>query len=103
MGVEIPIPECQKNYIFDQKKRRRAYHLKVTPPMYVPSKSDVRRTFAAGSVANDGNSCMYVATHVKTAAKPTKLQEINRNEVLWHFEAIKSRPHKIYEPVKRSN
>lgn len=49
-------------------------NLKVTPPMYVPSKSDVRNTFAAGSVANEGNSCMYVATHVRTAAKPTKLQ-----------------------------
>lgn len=41
--------------------------------MYVPSMSAVRKTFAAGSVANEGNSCMYVATQVKTAAKPTKL------------------------------
>lgn len=79
-------------------------HLNVTPPIYVPSKSDVRKTFAAGSVASDGNSCMYVATHVKTAAAPTKLlicqycklfffvktRRYNNNESLLMTEPVKS-------------
>lgn len=59
-------------------------YLNVTPPMNVPRMVAVSRTFAAGLVANVGNSCIYVATHVKTAAKPTKLQneihtEMNTN------------------------
>ena len=41
--------------------------------MYVPRNNAVFKTLAAGSVANVGKSCIYVATHVKTAAKPTKL------------------------------
>lgn len=56
-------------------------HLNVTPPIYVPSKSAVRKTFAAGSVASVGKSCIYVATHVKTAASPTKLKQANKMQV----------------------
>lgn len=50
-------------------------YLNVTPPMYVPKNNAVRRTLAAGSVAKDGKSCIYVAIHVSMAAIPTKLNK----------------------------
>jgi hypothetical protein len=52
-------------------------YLRVTPPMYVPRNVAVFTTFADGSVAKVGNSWIYVATHVRTAASPTRLQTEN--------------------------
>lgn len=92
-----------KNIIFQSKcffvNKNIVTHLNVTPPIYVPSKSDVRKTFAAGSVASDGNSCMYVATHVKTAAAPTKLLICQCCKLFF------TKTHTIIktEPVKSSN
>lgn len=44
------------------------------PPIDEPKNNDVFITFAVGSVANNGKSCMNVAKQVNTAAKPTRLK-----------------------------
>lgn len=43
--------------------------------MYVPRNREVLITFADGSVAKVGKSCMNVEKHVRTAATPTKLKK----------------------------
>lgn len=43
------------------------------PPIDEPKYNDVFIIFAAGSVANNEQSCINVAKQVNTAAKPTRL------------------------------
>ena len=45
--------------------------LNVIPPMNVPRKSAILIEVAAGSIANVGKWCRYVAKQVLIAARPT--------------------------------
>lgn len=65
---------CNNHGMTSSRTKQQNIYLKVTPPINVPRNKAVLTTFAAGSVAKFGKSWMYVARHVNTAARPTKLK-----------------------------